>query len=247
MPPPPPPPPPLPPAPPVAGILFDKDGTLFDFTASWATWIAALVLDLAGGEAAQADRLARAVGFDRAARRFEAGSPVVAATADEIAGCLLPHLDGWRPGDLVAEMNARARRVAMVPAVPLPPLLAGLRAAGLRLGLVTNDAAAAAAAHLAAHGIAQSFDFVAGYDSGHGAKPGPGMLLAFADRFALAPGRVLMVGDSRHDLLAAQAAGMPAVGVLTGTAPAEELAPLAVAVLPDIGHLPGWLGIAAAA
>lgn len=241
-----PPPPPLPP-PPVSGILFDKDGTLFDFTASWAAWVAALVLDLARGEAAQADLLARAVGFDRAGRRFEAGSPVVAATVDEIAGCLLAHLPHWRPGDLVAEMNARAARVAMVPAVPLPQLLAGLRGAGLRLGLATNDAAAAAAAHLAAHGIAAAFDFVAGYDSGFGAKPAPGMLLAFADRFGLAPASVLMVGDSRHDLMAARAAGMPAVGVLTGTATAEELAPLALAVLPDIGHLPGWLDRGAAA
>jgi len=233
--------------PPLAGVLFDKDGTLFDFTASWAAWVLALVGDLAGGEAALAGRLAAAIGFDAGRRRFLPESPVVAATVEEIAGAMLPLLPGWRPADLVGEMNARAARVAMVPAAPLAPLLASLRGAGLRLGLVTNDAEVAAGAHLAAHGIGAAFDFVAGYDSGFGAKPAPGMLLAFAGRFGLAPGRVLMVGDSRHDLVAARAAGMPAVGVLTGTAGAGELAPLALAVLPDIGHLPGWLGIAAGA
>ena len=49
-----------------------------------------------------------------------------------------------------------------------------------------------------------------------------------------------MVGDSTHDLIAGRAAGMQTVGVLTGMAEAE-LAPLADAVLPDIGHLPDWL------
>ncbi|MCL4187850.1 MAG: HAD family hydrolase [Rhodobacteraceae bacterium] len=239
--------PPLPVPPPVAGVLFDKDGTLFDFTASWAAWVAALVADLAGGAPGSADRLSQAIGFDRRTRRFAPDSPVIACTAEEIAGRMLPHLPQWQLDALVAEMNARAARVQMVPAAPLPPLLAGLRDAGLRLGLVTNDAEVAAASHLAAHGIDDAFDFVAGYDSGFGAKPAPGMLLAFADRFGLDPAAVLMVGDSRHDLIAARAAGMPAVGVLTGTAAAEDLAPLALAVLPDIGHLPGWLRRGAAA
>jgi phosphoglycolate phosphatase len=50
-----------------------------------------------------------------------------------------------------------------------------------------------------------------------------------------------MVGDSRHDLMAGRAAGMRTVAVLTGIAEAPELAPLADAVLPDIGHLADWL------
>ncbi|MGR3462852.1 MAG: HAD family hydrolase, partial [Roseovarius sp.] len=50
-----------------------------------------------------------------------------------------------------------------------------------------------------------------------------------------------MVGDSTHDLIAGRAAGMACVGVLPGTATQADLAPFADAVLPDIGHLPGWL------
>jgi phosphoglycolate phosphatase len=34
---------------------------------------------------------------------------------------------------------------------------------------------------------------------------------------------------------------MQVVGVLTGPAEANDLAPHADAVLPDIGHLPAWL------
>ena len=54
-------------------------------------------------------------------------------------------------------------------------------------------------------------------------------------------GRVAMVGDSLHDLEAAQAAGMARVAVLTGIAKHEVLAPHADVVLADIGDLPGWL------
>ena len=123
----------------------------------------------------------------------------------------------------------------------------GLKARGLRLGLATNDAEAAGRAHLAAHGVGQLFDMVAGFDSGHGAKPGPGMLLAFAGQCGLAPSRVVMVGDSRHDMQAGRAAGMRTVAVLTGIAGRDELAPLADAVLPDIAALDAWIGSLVAA
>jgi phosphoglycolate phosphatase len=72
---------------------------------------------------------------------------------------------------------------------------------------VTNDAEAPAHAHLNRAGVADLFDFVAGCDSGHGAKPAPGQLLAFARRTGLAPERVVMVGDSLHDLHAGRMPG----------------------------------------
>ena len=50
-----------------------------------------------------------------------------------------------------------------------------------------------------------------------------------------------MIGDSTHDLLAGRAAGMITIGVLTGPAPHEELAPFADVVLADIGKIPDWL------
>ena len=228
----------------IRAILFDKDGTLFDFHATWAAWTHGLMLDLASGDAARAEALGRISGYDMATRQFAKASPVIAGTPEEIAEVLLPHLPGMSPLALVARMNALAAEAPQAEAVPLAPLLSQLRAAGLRLGVATNDGEAPARAHLEAAGVAAFFDFVAGFDSGHGAKPGPGPLLAFADRLGLHPASVAMVGDSPHDLVAGRAAGMVAVAVLTGIATRADLAPLADVVLPDIGHLPGWLGLA---
>ncbi|MFC7703085.1 HAD family hydrolase [Plastorhodobacter daqingensis] len=231
----------------VSGILFDKDGTLFDFHATWSAWAARLMRELAKGDDSHAARLGASVGYDLATGRFARDSVVIAGTPAEIAAELLPQLPGQTLAALVARMNELAAAAPMAEAVPLQPLLQGLRRRGLRLGVATNDSEGPAKAHLGAVGVLSCFDFVAGSDSGFGGKPAPGMLLAFAARLGIAPGAVAMVGDSRHDLLAGRAAGMRTVAVLTGPAAEAELAPLADVVLPDIGHLPAWLDRAAVA
>lgn len=225
----------------ISGILFDKDGTLFDFHATWSGWARRVLSDLAGGDAAHAAVLAGALGFDMDRAAFDPTSPVIAQTTEEVARALLPHLPGRSLAGLMTVMNAQAAVVDLAPAVPLAPFLAALRARGLKLGVATNDSEEAARAQLGMAGIGDAFDFIAGFDTGHGGKPAPGMLLAFAAAQGLDPAQVVMVGDSLHDLVAGRAAGMRAVGVLTGLATEADLAPMAEVVLPDIGHLPGWI------
>lgn len=224
----------------IDGIVFDKDGTLFDFRASWGGWARSFLMSLTD-DPDQARLLGRAIGFDLATGAFAPDSPVIAATASIIAQRLAPHLPGQEAEAIRDRIDAAAAGAAMQPAVPLEPLLSSLKARGLKLGLATNDTEEPARAHLAAHGITGFFDFIAGYDSGHGAKPGPGMCLAFLRATGLTAGRCVMVGDSLHDLEAGRSAGMRTVAVLTGVAGQAELAPHADVVLPDIGALPGWL------
>lgn len=229
----------------IDALLFDKDGTLFDFRTSWGRWAASFLAGMASGPD-HTERLGRAIGFDPVTHAFAPDSPVIAATAADIAAALVPHLPGVSIADLTSRIDATAGSAPMVQAVPLRPLLTLLRGRGLRLGVATNDSEAPARQQLAAHGITDCFDFIAGYDSGHGAKPGPGMCLAFAAGLGLDPGRIAMVGDSRHDLHAGRAAGMRTVAVLTGIAGRDDLAPLADVVLPDIGALPAWLDLISA-
>jgi phosphoglycolate phosphatase len=229
----------------IRGILFDKDGTLFDFKATWSAWSLALLDRLSGESEVLRKRLAEAIGFIPETRDFLEESPVIAGTPREIAEVLAAHLPGSDVVSLTERLNALAAQAEMREAVPLAPLLGALKARGLRLGLATNDSEAPARAHLASAGVEALFDFVAGFDSGHGAKPAPGMLLAFADRMGFRPGEVAMVGDTSHDLIAARAAGMRAVGVLTGLSGKDDLTPFAETVLPDIGHLPDWIARAA--
>jgi len=225
----------------VDGVLFDKDGTLFDFSATWDVWADGLLRDLSQGDAGRLDALADAAGYDLENRRFRRHSRVIAGTNREAAECLAPVLEGWTLEEIEARLMVSSAKAPLRPAVPLPPLLDALAALDLRLGVMTNDTEYGARAHLRSAGVEHRFHFIAGFDSGYGAKPAPGPLLAFARSQTLDPSRVVMVGDSRHDLIAGRAAGMACVGVLTGPARTEDLADLADAVLPDIGHLPDWI------
>ncbi|MBZ4021364.1 phosphatase [Rhodobacter sp. TJ_12] len=229
------------PNPPIAAVLFDKDGTLFDFDATWGAWAQGLLMRLAKGEAARTVPLAEALGYDLEARRFHRHSKVIAGTVAEAAALMLPHLPGREAADLVAELEAEAALAPQVPAVDLARCLGGLRAAGLRLGVCTNDSEASARLQLSREKAEGFFEFIAGYDSGFGAKPEPGPLLAFAAHVGVAPAQVAMVGDSLHDLTAARAAGMQAVGVLTGPAPRAVLQEAADIVLDTIDGLAPWI------
>jgi phosphoglycolate phosphatase len=233
----------------IRGVLFDKDGTLFDFQSSWGRATADLIAALAvtGGDAGLSGALHAALGFDGQAGLFRRDSVVIAGSVEDVRRVIAPLVPHLAPEDLRARLTATAATAEMAEAVPLSPLMTRLAGAGLRLGVATNDAEEAARLHLARAGILARFDFVAGYDSGFGAKPAPGMLLAFARAAGLAPRAVLMVGDSTHDLAAGRAAGMRTAAVLTGIAHAGDLAPLADVVLPDIGHLPRLLGLGDAA
>ena len=225
----------------IRAVLFDKDGTLFDFVASWSGWTRWLLEDLSEGDGARARALGDAIGFELPAGQFDPSSPMIAGTLEEAADLLHPHLLHLPRATLIARLLGSAEMAQMVPPVPLAPLLGGLRARGLVLGVATNDSESAAHAHLRAAGITAHFSHVLGYDSGYTPKPAPDMLLGFAARAGLAPETVVMVGDSTHDLIAGRAAGMLTIGVLTGLATQSALAPHADLVLPDIGHLPDVL------
>ncbi|MBS8225423.1 HAD family hydrolase [Vannielia litorea] len=223
------------------GLLFDKDGTLFDYQKSWGGFTLRFIEDLAGDDAGLALRLADTMGIDPVTGRFSPESAIVAGTPAEVVEPLVPLLPGWTFEALTARINAAASEAPQVPAADLGALFDQLRGAGHVLGIATNDAEVAARAHLKAAGVAAHFTFLAGYDSGHGAKPAPNMCRAFAAEVGLAPAQCVMVGDSLHDMMAGRAAGMTCVAVCTGITPAKDLAPQADAVLPHIGHLPAWL------
>lgn len=221
-------------------LIFDKDGTLFDFRASWGAWTARLIDEVLPPGPARAEMEA-ALGFDRASNGFHPDSIVIAHTTPEIADFLAPRLPHLTHDQLVAVMNRLAAAAELVPACDLRATFTAMRARGIRLGLATNDTEMPAKNHLTRAGVIDLFDFVAGCDSGWGGKPAPGQLLAFCDQLGLDPARVGMVGDSRHDMEAGKNAGMKRIAVLTGVADRASLVPHADVVLDDISGILGWM------
>jgi phosphoglycolate phosphatase len=226
----------------VRGILLDKDGTILDY---WRTWVPVnreAALYAARGDALLAAELLRLGGHDPETDRITPGAPLAAGDFTDIARAFATHSDVAATAELVAGIarifvRGGARHSALIEGAEAA--LLELQRRGFRLGIATNDSHAGTEASLAPHDNLPAFDFLAGADSGYGAKPGPGMALAFCAATGLAPPAVAVVGDAVHDLAMGRAAGVGlTVGVLSGTSRRADLVALADVIVESIAELP---------
>ncbi|UWQ17083.1 HAD family hydrolase [Jannaschia sp. M317] len=224
----------------IRAILFDKDGTLTDFRRTWQGAIPKALADLSDASGVPVGALAQALGFDLLRGRFLGTSLFVTGTDGQMTAAFA-RLTGWPQARVRSHWAQALSGVEQIPAAPLAPLLAGLRARGLKLGVLTNAQSAEAHASLTKMGAMPHLDRVIGCDSGFAPKPDPAGAAAFADDLGLARAEVVMVGDGMTDLLAARNAGLRAVAVTTGTLDAAALRPHAEVVLTSVAALPDWL------
>ena len=221
----------------IRGLLFDKDGTLFDFEKTWNSWTSKILTEVSKQSNVSISALADAIDFDLKTGKLLPQSIVIAGTHRQVTAALHTKLSNWDFEHLESYLLDYVIETRQYEVVPLQKYFRKLKSEGLLLGVMTNDAEKGAQAHLAAAGILDLLDFVAGSDTGFGCKPAPEPLLAFAKITGLKPDEIAMVGDSLHDLQAAQAAGMMRIAVLTGVAKEDELKKHADLVLPSIANL----------
>jgi phosphoglycolate phosphatase len=226
----------------IRGVLFDKDGTLISFEKTWGPAFGAVIAALAKGDAAKLAAQAEALHFSYEELSFLPSSPIIAGSTGHYGPVWAAALGRSDFAELKAEIDALTAVESLKSLTPIGEpvrVIAELKQMGLIIGVATNDSEASARRQIAALGLLEHIDFIVGYDSGHGAKPEPGMIHAFAERLGIAVDEVAMVGDTLHDLDAARAAGAVAIAVLSGPAERDALAPRADYVLEDIEGLPG--------
>jgi len=116
--------------------------------------------------------------------------------------------------------------------------LTALKLGGYKLAIITNKPIAQTKPVLALAGISDFFDIVLGGDSLAEKKPHPLPLQHCQQQFNLSSDEVLMVGDSKNDIIAAKAANFDSFGLTYGYnygIPISDSAPNFVA--DDIGDL----------
>ena len=101
------------------------------------------------------------------------------------------------------------------------PMLRGLRAAGLKVGIITRNCDRAVRS-VFPH-IESLCDVFLSRDSVKKVKPDPLHLATLLDGLGVSGRHALMVGDHPMDILAGKRAGMRTAGVLTGRTTREEL------------------------
>jgi phosphoglycolate phosphatase len=178
-------------------LVLDLDGTLVDSVPDLAAALNRLMVQRSLAPFTWPE-VAAMVGDGAAAlvdRAFAARS--VAADAAALAAFL-------------ADYGANAARATR--AFPgVEPGLRELAARGWRLAVCTNKPAAPARALLAALGLDGLFAAIGAGDSFPTRKPDPAHLLATIAAAGGMPGRAVMVGDHRNDVIAAAGAGVPCI------------------------------------
>ena len=224
------------------GIVFDKDGTLLDFNRTWLPIYLYAAQEFAEGDSGLAESLLTQHGFDRNKNKFIGGSLLAAGNNQQIADAWAVQID--KP-DQVETISRQLHRIfrdqGAIQATPVKQLantLRQLKQSGRKLGVATADSHQGIINTLQAFDVLQEFDFLAGFDSGHGVKPEAGMVHAFCAQVALPAESVVVVGDNRHDIeMGRNANAGLCVGVLTGTSTRSDLESIADIVIEDISLL----------
>ncbi len=184
-------------------------------------------------------------GYDHVEDRVVGGSLLAAGNNHDIARAwseLLPEeidnetleIHSQRLNQIFQQKGAEC--VAPVP--ELKSTIQGLKQQGLKLGVATSDSYAGIQNTLQSFEVLQHFDFLCGYDSGHGVKPEAGMVQAFCEKVKVDPAQTIVVGDNSHDIEMGRNAGVGlCIGVLTGTSTYDELEAIADLVFENIAGL----------
>jgi histidinol-phosphate phosphatase family protein len=172
-------------------------------------------------------------------KRLGSGSPVMAPRR--------PAENGRRPvdavlfdrdGTLVVDVPYNGDPTRVRPVAGAPEVLRRLRAAGVAVGVVSNQSGVArglfteadlARVHARVEELLGPFEAVEYCPHGEGdgcrcRKPRPGMVRAAAARLGIDPARCLVVGDTAADVAAAEAAGARGVLVPNEVTRPEEVA-----------------------
>ncbi len=233
-------------------IIFDKDGTLIDFSATWVPLIqkrVAFLLKRLGRNGPLRDFLLKSWGIDPVSGRVDPRGPCpVSPRSDEIViGTMALYQHGY-PWDEAKQWVGQAFdqadadgdwRQMVVPIKGIQTILAQLKKDGFKTALATNDERKDTEAILHHLGMEDLFDMILCWGEVNPPKPDPETIFKICRTLSVRPQETAMVGDSVTDMMMGKKAGVAlTIGILEGgVTPREELEKLADLVVESVRNL----------
>jgi phosphoglycolate phosphatase len=230
-------------------IIFDKDGTLTDFSKIWIpltkTRVVCIINEVDGPKEL-GDSLMRAWGVDPVTGYIDPRGPCVSAPHSEetlIAATVL-YQNGypWNEAKQAVERalkradSLRDYRRDLKPVMGMKETLERLKERGLLLALATCDVRNQTEEILGILGISNLFDSILSAEEVTHPKPHPQMVLTICEQLDIPPGETILVGDTEADMIMGRKAGISlTVGVLEGgITPRTEMEKVADVVIDSL-------------
>ncbi|MBV7315637.1 phosphoglycolate phosphatase [Shewanella sp. NIFS-20-20] len=198
----------------IKAIAFDLDGTLVDSVPDLCAATQATLVQL-GWESCDQVQVRSWVGngAQMLMRRAMTHGLSRSVTADELAVAMPVFMQHYQ-----ANLHSKSQLYPEVLSV-----LTRLKAQGYRLAVITNKPHRFSVPLLASFGLTELFEMVLGGDSLAAMKPDPLPLNHLLSEWRLMPEQLIMVGDSKNDILAAKAANVRSIGLTYGYNYGEDI------------------------
>lgn len=231
----------------IKGILFDKDGTLIDFSLWRDAGIKTIKLIM--DEYNLRDdklfsELKKSIGITE--NGVEPFGALAYKSHEDLAAELHYVLNRYRDIDLAKFQSYAAgllREEVMRDDVEfkemtnIRELYRYLNSNGIRMGLATADSHKSAMHMINKLNLNDCFDFVGSNDGVMKQKPNKDMCMRFCSMYGFEPNEVAIVGDSYNDMVFAKNSGAIGVGVLSGVSCKINLKDTANVIIPTIDSL----------
>jgi phosphoglycolate phosphatase len=234
-------------------VIFDKDGTLIDFTATWIPLIrkrVAFLLKALGRDNGELEVfLLKSWGIDPVSGRIDPRGPCpISPRSDEIIiGTMALYQKGY-PWDESKQWVTQAfdqadassnRKEMLKPVKGIQALLSHLKGMGFSLALATSDERRDTEAMLSSLDMEGRFDVVLCAGEVNSPKPHPETILTICRQLSISPKETVLIGDTITDMMMGKRAEVAlTIGILEGgVTPREELEKVADIVVDSIQDL----------
>ncbi|MGD9567237.1 MAG: HAD family hydrolase [Sedimentibacter sp.] len=231
----------------IKGILFDKDGTLIDFSL-WRDAGIKTIQTIMDEYNLNSDKLfkelQKSIGItENGVEPFGA----LAYRSHEDLACELHfilnkhkniELDTFKTHVVellrkeVLRDNVEFKEIA-----DIKKLYEHLNSNGIKMGLATADSMQSAMHMINKLDLNESFDFIGAYDGIMKRKPHKDMCERFCSMYNLNPSEVAIIGDTYNDMMFAKNSGSIGVGVLSGVSSKINLKDIANVIIPSVEYL----------